>query len=219
MLMTETREEIEARALEVMRQRVGGEIVGNRLVPLADYMPAPPAASSVPDVERRWYVVQSEPRQDRIATAGLIGRGFAAYAPLVARDIRQGRGRTREVIRAMFPGYVFVHLSLATDRWQRIFSTAGVRGMLMAGDRPAIVPDDKLDLVRTVEKDEEQYRQSRIGGHDFTVGQQVKIVEGPFCGFVAAITDLDDAGRIGALLSIFGGPTRTVMSADQIEAL
>jgi transcription antitermination factor NusG len=89
-----------------------------------------------------WYVIQTEPGAEALASQSILELGFQRFLPLVRRAIAASgkRPRRTETIPA-FRGYVFALWS-DLDCWQRIKSARGVAGILhMLGDpeRPAPV--------------------------------------------------------------------------------
>ena len=61
--------------------------------------------------EPRWYALSAKHQHERTLSIALISKGFEALAPtFTARS--QWSDRTKEVERALFPGYVFCRLGL-----------------------------------------------------------------------------------------------------------
>lgn len=52
---------------------------------------------------------------------------------------------------------------------------------------------------------------------DFTEGETVKVIEGPFASFVGTIEAVNDKGKIKVNVSIFGRPTPVELDFSQVE--
>lgn len=129
-------------------------------------MPANQAATA------EWYVVQCKSRQEARAEEHLRNQRFPCYRPIQQVEaIRHGK---RVVVEeALFPGYLFIHLSRVTDNWSSIRSTRGVLRLVSFGDMPVSVPAGVINEIRR-----------RLGGLAsrpiFEPGSRVQITEGPF---------------------------------------
>ena len=83
---------------------------------------------------RRWYAVQSKPRQKRVALENLLRQHYAAYLRQCAQR-KLTRGRHHSVTAPLFPGYLFVELDLDQDNTAPIRSTIGCTGLVRFGTR------------------------------------------------------------------------------------
>ena len=79
----------------------------------------------------RWFVVQTNPQRE-----AFVDEQLAPFEPYLPR-FKTSKGRVEPVFRS----YLFVP---ATDHWSPIVSTVGVRGLLMSGEHPAVVPGDVI---------------------------------------------------------------------------
>jgi len=131
---------------------------------MLDSMQACVAASQATDAEprirapcgSRWCVIQTHPQAERWARANLIDQGYVVYLPLEAllRPDRVLPTMFLEVVRPLFPRYIFVNLS-PTDPWGPVTHTRGVAHLLMTGQGlPARVPLGEIEalIARTSER-------------------------------------------------------------------
>ena len=158
--------------------------------------PLQPTASSV----ARWYAAGVFPGKESVAEQNLARQGFDAFVPRCGKTVRHARRIvTRQA--AYFPGYMFVSLDLATQRWRSVNGTLGVRSLVMQGERPIPVPSGLVEqLVAMTSED---------GLLDFSgglsEGASVRIVSGPFAEMIGRIDRLDPAGRVRVLVGLMNG--------------
>jgi len=128
---------------------------------------------------KSWYLIQSKPRQERLAQENLERQGYLTYLPL-AEIRRRRRGRVIRVIDAMFPRYFFIHLSNKTDDWRPIRSTIGVASLVKFGQVPAGVPNELIAVIKERENSDGIHE---LTNNEYTFGDTVRIAEGPMEGF------------------------------------
>ena len=53
---------------------------------------------------------------------------------------------------------------------------------------------------------------------DFEMGEEIKVISGPFRGYAGPISEINDVrGKLKALISIFGRETPVELEFDQVE--
>ena len=92
-----------------------------------------------------WTVVATPQRKENYAKLNLERQGFAVYCPTICPRIKHARSTT-EVLRPMFPGYLFVQVSQDVHCWRPILSTKGVRALIRSGNRPVSADELVLEL-------------------------------------------------------------------------
>jgi len=169
------------------------------------------AGSPVLGPGERWFVVQSQPKKELYAAAQLANQDFRPFVPRLRRTVRHAR-KTRTVLAALFPRYLFVALDLERDRWRSVLGTFGVTTMIMAGERPRPVPAGVVESLADVA--------DASGAVDFasslTPGQEVRFLDGPFAEQIGRITRLDERGRVAVLLEIMGGERAVTAHASSL---
>src|SRR5229473_3357940 len=88
-----------------------------------------------------WIVASTHPHKEQMALDNLSRQGFRVYCPKIRKRIRHAR-RLHQVIRPLFPGYIFIRLDPQKEQWRSIDSTFGVRNLVRFGDRPGTVPGE-----------------------------------------------------------------------------
>jgi transcriptional antiterminator RfaH len=149
---------------------------------------------------RRWYVVYSKPHKEETACSHLKLRGVEVFYPRIRRPVRAGAHR--EIV-GLFPRYLFVRLSLATQ-FQDVVWAPGVSRFVGAYGAPTPIEDGIVDSLR-----------ENVDGHGFvqvgrkaSIGQHVEITGGPFAGLVGIILREPNAkGRIRLLARLLSRRT------------
>lgn len=110
----------------------------------------PSASAALP----RWCVSTTKPGEEKLAKREIEHLMRRTPAVLeVYLPMRQGHRSSRNPIQPFIPRHVFVRLDFAASGWAAIFSTHGVQSMLMAGERPGWVRDQRIDDIRGRECD------------------------------------------------------------------
>jgi len=162
----------------------------------------------------RWYVAQTHSHAESQARAHLERQGFRVYLPQYTKRRRHAR-RTDEIRAPLFPGYLFVCLDLARERWRAIRSTAGVRMLVSAGETPLAVPDGIVDDIRL--REDASGLVAIREPVPFTAGDAVEITAGPMREQIGWFERLADNDRVLVLLNMLGRPVRMALSRDAVR--
>ena len=170
-----------------------------------DQLPAQPG---------KWVVVNTHPHKESLAIENLQRQGFRTYCPMARRRIRHAR-REQDVLRPLFPGYVFTQVDTTLQRWRSIVSTFGVRSLVSFGDRLSFLQDDFIQALMFREVDGAIVRPTT----PYAVGQQVRVSGGPFDGIVATIIELNEKDRLVVLLNLLKRPVRVKLETSDVAAI
>jgi transcriptional antiterminator RfaH len=160
-----------------------------------------------------WFVAQTQPHAEEKAARHLGNQQFRAYLPRYRRRVRHAR-RVVDVLRPLFPGYIFVQLDRAEMRWHSINGTIGVRYVLTDGDMPRCVPDRVIDEIRSREDESGTVKLMA----QFKRGETVRLAHGPLADIDCLFQETRDDQRVVLLFSILGREVRTMVSAQDIVA-
>ena len=162
----------------------------------------------------RWVAVNTHAHREHIAVEHLGRQQFETYCPLIERQVRHAR-RTRDVLRSLFPGYVFVRIDQDLQRWRPILSTYGVRSLVRCGERLSFVEDGFVAGLKARE----------VGGsiikpaEPYRPGQAVRIRTGPFDGLVAKIIAMDEKDRLLVLMDLLNQSVKVKVDAADVCAV
>lgn len=93
-----------------------------------------------------WYGIRTRSNQEKVAAAGLHGKGFLEYLPLY-RTRRRWSDRIVEMEKPLFPGYVFCRFD--AKKRLPIVTTPGVVSVVGFGNEPAPIDDHEIEAVRS----------------------------------------------------------------------
>lgn len=167
-----------------------------------------------------WYVVHTtsghearvaENLRQRIETMGLTGKVFEILIPTQDRVvIRSGKKHT--IKEKIFPGYLLVRMIPDDDAWLAVRTTQGITGFVGAGAKPTPLSTDEVtNIKKFISAPAARYKVR------FSVGEAVKITDGPFSQFLGTISEIDEEkGKAKVLVSIFGRETPVELDFLQI---
>ena len=117
----------------------------------------------------------------------------------------------KTVSRKVFPGYVLIKMVMTDDTWYVIRNTTGVTGFVGPGSKPVPLSEEEVEALG-VDKKEIII--------NFSEGDSVKIVKGPFANQIGVVDEIDKStGKITVSVVMFGRKTALELDADQVEEL
>lgn len=173
----------------------------------------------------RWYIVHAysgfekkvaQEIRDKAAQKNLSEKIQEVFVPTEdVTEVRKGKKVSAE--RKFFPGYVLVKMELSDETWHMVKNLPKVTGFLGGGGKgkPVPISDKEADAIFSQVQEGITKPGSRI---TFETGEQVKINEGPFDGFVGTVEEVDqERTRVKVSVSIFGRPTPVDLDFSQVE--
>lgn len=155
----------------------------------------------------RWYVVAAQPGRENIAELHLEKQGFAVWMPRQLRVVRHARRRHEKHV-PFFPGYMFVSLDIARQRWRSVNGTLGVRSLIMQGERPVPCPPGLVEGLQALTAEDGTFNAAAA----MAPGDRVRIVSGPFAELVGTLVELDGPARGRVLLGLLQGEVPVTMN-------
>ena len=162
----------------------------------------------------RWYIVQCKPNAAQIAIRNLENQSFGTFLPLQEITKRKGRIFQRQ-IRPLFPGYLFVQIDPDRGPWRQVNSTRGVNRLVRLGAEPSVVPNEIVEAL--MERCDNQSILSQTSETQLHAGNQAQVIQGPFSGFIATISDIEPNNRINILIEIMGQKTKVAINAGALQ--
>ena len=175
----------------------------------------------------RWYIIhaysgfENKVREQILADAERLGLAPLVEAIEVPTETvtEMKRGKRIQNERTSMAGYVLAKLTLTDDVYHLIRNTPKVTGFLGVGGKPqAVRESEAMRMLNS--KDETAARPKQEIRVDYDIGDQVKLLEGPFASFSGLVEELDfDRGRVKVGVSIFGRATPVELEFDQVERM
>ena len=141
---------------------------------------------------KKWYILKTKPRQEKIALANLENQDYDSYCPYA---------KINNKIVVLFPGYLFIHLDETSDNWGPIRSTKGILNFVRFGLSYAKVSNKIIDFIKENEFNTSQKLKYL---NDFKIGDKVQITEGVFKNCVAIFESFKSDERVILLMNIMG---------------
>jgi len=178
-------------------------------------------------VNKKWYVVRAVSGQEnKIKTyieneISRLGLGDYVDQVLVPTEkviqIRNGKKVNKE--RTYFPGYIMIQANLSGEVPHIIKSITNVIGFLGETKGEETVPLRQSEVNRMLGKvDELALEADSNVAIPFTIGETVKVIDGPFNGFDGTIEKINEEKRkLEVMVKIFGRKTPLELSYMQVD--
>jgi transcriptional antiterminator NusG len=171
----------------------------------------------------KWYVVHTYASHEnkvaltlkqRAETMGLTDFIHEVLIP-TQEKIQIRRGEKKQVRERIFPGYIMVRMNLTDEAWLCVRTTAGVTGFVGVGNAPSPLPKHEVEAIK-------KFMSQGVTSYkaNFSVGEAVKIVDGPFTDVIGSVESIDEGkGKVSVLVSIFGRETPVELDFLQVSKL
>ena len=180
------------------------------------------------ELKKKWYVVRAISGQEAKVKLYIekeiqhLGMQDFVSQILVPTEkvyqVRKGKKVTKE--RNYFPGYVMVEASLVGEVVHVIKSITGVIGFLGATKGGDPVPLRDSEVNRILGKVDELADSEELINVPYVVGENVKVIDGPFNGFTGSIENVNEEKRkLEVMVKIFGRKTPLELSYMQVEKI
>lgn len=171
----------------------------------------------------KWYIVHTysghenkvaKTLMQRVQSMGFENRILEVLVP-VKETIKIKGGKKETIQEKIFPGYIIVKMILDDESWVLVRTTPGVTSFVGAENKPTPVRDEEVEaIVKFSELKEPVFKSA------FSVGEAVKITDGPFSDFLGSIESIDETrGKVKVLVSIFGRETPVELDFLQIAKI
>lgn len=171
----------------------------------------------------KWYIVHTyaghenkvaRSLEQRVETMNFQDRVFDIIVP-TRETIKVSQGKKENVKEKIFPGYVLVKMILDDETWLLVRSTQGVTAFIGAGNKPTPISEEEVAAIQKFMDQATPTFQT-----NFSMGEAVKITDGPFAEFLGTIDNIDEArGKLRVLVSIFGRETPVELDFLQVKKI
>lgn len=172
------------------------------------------------DPRAHWYVIHTYSGHEqkiaqtlvqRVKTMKVEDKVFEILIPTQDKILIK-QGKKSKVREHIFPGYMLIKMILDDNAWLTVRTTQGVTSFVGTSNKPTPLPKQEVDsILKFVTQAAPKFKSA------FSVGEAVKITDGPFSDFLGQIQDIDEAkGKVHVLVSIFGRETPVELDFLQI---
>jgi transcription termination/antitermination protein NusG len=176
-----------------------------------------------------WYVLRAISGQEKKIKSyienELARQNLSEYVPEVLiptekiYEMRNGKKRVRE--KNFFPGYIIISADLSKGEVHHLItSMPGVIGFLgnSEGNSKVPVPLRQSEINRILGRVDEAAQEEEAPSMSFLKGESVKVVDGPFSGFIGTVEEVfDEKKKLNVVVKIFGRSTPVELSYAQVE--
>jgi len=156
---------------------------------------------------KKWYLIQTKPQQESIATENLSNQGFEVFFP---------KAVIKNKTVSLFPRYLFIRLDDKTQNWTPIRSTRGVANFVRFGLSFAVVPNQ---IIRMIKIQQQQTIEKMIDICSHQKGDSVEIQSGAFKGQQAIFQNYNSNDRVTVLLKLIGQHQEIKLMEKEVVAI
>ncbi len=171
---------------------------------------------------RHWYAIHTyagyenavaRNLKQRIDSLNMNDKIFNVVVPVEKKIKIKGNKRVEEEEK-IYPGYILVDMIVTDDSWFVVRNTPRVTGFVGAGVYPVPLTQKEVDslLGRMTEN------KNAVHMVNFTIGESVKIMDGPFKDLEGKIAEIDaEKGKAKVMVLMFGRETSVELDLLQIR--
>jgi len=179
--------------------------------------------------EVNWYVARAISGQEKKIKSYIenevLRRKLDDFVPQILIptekivEVRNGKKRIRE--KNFFPGYILIQADLSNGEALHLIKTMpGVLGFLGKNNGTSMTPEPlrQYEINRILGVQEQANEEVISHTVSFSKGEEVKVIDGPFSGFVGTVEEIfDDKKKLNVVVKIFGRNTPVELSYVQVE--
>ncbi len=170
--------------------------------------------------EAKWYVVHTYSGYENKVASNLEkvveNRGLQEFIKEIVvptelvTEVRED-GKTKEVERKVFPGYVIVKMIVTDESWYAVRNIRGCTGFVGTTTDPIPLTEEEVKRLGVERRSIEV---------SYAVGDSVQVIAGPLNGSVGTVDNIDTvAGTVRVIVSMFGRETPADLDLDQVERI
>jgi transcriptional antiterminator NusG len=179
------------------------------------------AVGDTPDF--KWYIVHVlsgfENRVLKTLKERIVNHNMTEYfAEIMVPEesvVANVNGKKRTMKKKFFPGYVLIKMVMNEKTWHLVKDTDKITGFI-GGTKDKPMPISDEEAASMTASLAEGFKRTRSVAN-FSEGDSVKVIEGPFASFVGVVENISDKGKVKVQVSIFGRPTPVELEFSQVE--
>jgi transcriptional antiterminator NusG len=173
----------------------------------------------------RWYVVhtysghENKVRENiqKMINSSSIKDHFGQIVVPTEEVAEMKKGKKTITTRKFFPSYILIEMYMSDEAFHLVSDLPGVTGFVGTSSGPQ--PLSKAEVERILGRMDKE-RQTIIPEIPFTMGEHIRIKDGPFSDFTGVIDEINvERGKLRVLVSIFGRETPVELDFLQVESI
>ena len=168
--------------------------------------------------EAKWYVIHTYSGYESLVKDNIekliennnLGDTIVDIKIPMEETIEEKNGKKKVVTRRLLPCYVFIKMVYSNDMWFLLTNTRGVTGFVGPQGKAIPLGEEEVKKMRL--------EVVKIDNLDMSVGDTVKITDGPLNEAVSVIMDLNDtAQKAKVKVTMWGTETEVELDYGQFE--
>lgn len=161
-----------------------------------------------------WYVLHTKSRFENVVHEGLHKKSIDVFLPKITVPSRR-KDRKKMIRVPLFPGYIFVKSNLHPNHHLDIVKTVGAVKLVGDQQGPISVSEETLQSLRIMVASD----QPITTGSNFSKGQRVLVINGPFSGVIGIFDRYRGLDRIVVYIDALGQFAAVEVSVEDVEPL
>ena len=213
------------------RKSAAKKTAKSKKAPAGKKEPAPKAAIAIDEVPSesklpmKWYVIHTYSGHEnkvkenilKMVKTSTIKDQFGRLIVPTEEVAEMKKGKKTITTRKFFPSYILIEMHMSEDSWHLVNGIPGVTSFVGAGTKPQPLSEPEVErILGRMDKD----RGTIIPEIPFTLGEHIRIKDGPFSDFTGIIDEINtEKGKLKVLVSIFGRETPVELDFLQVEPI
>ncbi|MGA2939402.1 MAG: UpxY family transcription antiterminator [Syntrophobacteraceae bacterium] len=163
--------------------------------------------------DKEWYALYVQVNHEKEVVKRLEQKEMDCFLPLMETWSKR-RDRRKKIQLPMFPGYVFVHVLLASNVHLTVVKTPGALSLLHNSQGPLSIPSYQIENLRTMINAIQP-----IEIHSYLrQGDWVHVVRGPLAGCIGILNRVDlHKGRLIVSVDIIKKSVSVELDLEDVE--
>ena len=182
------------------------------------------------EVERKWYVIKAVTGTEKKVKQNIetevelsILKDYVTKVLIPTEKVHHITKSGKKVVteKNYFPSYIFIEVAKMEEVFSLILDIPGVLGFVGCKRKSDIpVALRPAEVSRLLGKVDELMTQDDSFIQPFTVGEEIKVIDGPFTTFNGFIEEIDtEKKKLKIMVKIFGRKTPLELGFMQVEKI
>ena len=177
-------------------------------------------------MSKEWYVIHTFSGHEnkvklslerQVENLNLQEQIFQVKIPTVeVPEVKEGKKKVKT--KKFFPGYVLIEMELNDVTWSVVKGVPGVTNFVGAYGDARPKPLSREEVNSLFDQMGEQTAREKVSiAMDFSVGEHVRVIDGPFSNFSGVVEEVyPEKGRLRVKVEIFGRGTPVELAFIQV---